>query len=276
MTRTRLLRELSALALPSAGRAWTLTSRRARLNGFPFRLDVELDDARLAEPSGWVVSTPRLMAEAQLYDPTRWVGFAPEPVTVTRRAAGPLVIRAKVLRASLGEAAARPPRLSIEALDMTFATPQGARPFALTRAGEFDFHSRPGPDDEGAVYIGVVDATANPASWLNRIGGPGPITLTLDGLFSHADAGRGATWPEALANWARAGGSLQLRQGLARVGRRSLRVNGLLRFGSDGRPVGDLAAETQGLAVPARTVLHLSAGGAILAGRPFGATPSLF
>jgi hypothetical protein len=220
----------------------------ARLRGFPFRLDLDLTDARLAEPSGWAVFAPHLKAEAYLFDPHHWVAVAPDGVMVTRRDAGALIVKGQALRASLSDAGAHPPRLSVEGLNLNFSTPPGARPFALTRAKAFHLHTRAGPNDQGAIYLGVEGGEAAPDGTLGLIAAGGPVVFTLDGIFSHAGAMRGADWPGSLRAWTRAGGALTIRRLELTAGKAGIvATSGALGMGPDGRLTGDLkvgAAQT--------------------------------
>ncbi|MDE2357380.1 MAG: DUF2125 domain-containing protein [Alphaproteobacteria bacterium] len=275
--RGRLLARLEALKSPAADRAWTLAYDRVRLNGFPFRLDVTLDDVRLSEPSGWGLATPRLLAEAQLFAPDHFVAFTPEPVTLFRGAAGPVEVHARILRASLSEASARPPRISIEGEDLAFATPPGARPFDLVSARQLNLHSRAGPGGQGALYVGVVGGEARPGSLLRRFAGDASVDLTLDALLSHADRARGPSWPAALRSWAAAPGAVILRQASLAAGPRRIAVRGgEVRFGPEGFAQANLAVTTAGLQAPATTRLVLSGGQARLEPQALAPIPRLF
>ena len=54
------------------------------VTGFPFRLDVTLTGARIAEPSGWALAMPMLKSEAYIYRLDQWMLVAPDGVTLTR------------------------------------------------------------------------------------------------------------------------------------------------------------------------------------------------
>jgi hypothetical protein len=219
----------------------SLSFDRARLSGFPFRLDLDLTGARLSEPSGWAVSSPHLKAEAYLISPGHWVAVSPAGVTVTRRGGGPLVVTARVLRASLSDIKAHPARISVEGLDLSFSTPRGARPFFLKSAREFHLHTRAGPDDQGAIYVGVEGGTATSEGLADRIVRGGPVSVVVDGLFSHASAMAGADWPASLKAWSRAGGAFSVRAVELSAGAARLKATrGALTAGADGRLAGEL------------------------------------
>jgi len=276
LTRTDVLARLKGARAPDPHRGWTVSYDAARLNGFPFRLDLDLTDARVSEPSGWAVSAPRLKAEAYLFAPAHWVAVAPDGAVVTRRDSGLLIVKGQALRASLSDAGAHPPRLSVEGLNLTFATPPGARPFALNSAKAFHLHTRAGPHDQGAIYLGVEGGQAVPSGTLGLIAAGGPVVFTLDGVFSHAGAMTGADWPASLRAWTRAGGALSVKRLELTAGKGSLSAKaGELGIGPDGRLAGVLnvgAAQTPRIlgVMAARSALSpdvARAGGAIALAR---------
>jgi len=65
------------------------------VGGFPFRLDVTLTGARIAEPSGWAVAMPALKTEAWIYRLDHWMLVAPEGVTLSRPDGGAVLVRAR-------------------------------------------------------------------------------------------------------------------------------------------------------------------------------------
>jgi hypothetical protein len=261
LTRSAILARLAAARTPGSHRCWTLAYDAARLTGFPFRLDLDLTQARVAEPSGWAVSAPHLKAEAYLFAPAHWVAVAPDGLVMTRRDAGPLIIKGQALRASLSDAGAHPPRLSIEGLNLTFATPPGARPFALAKAKAFHLHTRAVPNDQGALYLGVEVGQAVPSGTPGLIAAGGPVVFTLDGVFSHAGAMTGADWPSSLRAWVRASGALTVKRLELTAGKASLVAKaGELGIGPDGRLTGAL---TVGAAQTPRILGVLAARGAL-------------
>ena len=84
------------------------------LGGYPFRLDVTLTNVRLREPSGWALETPRLEAEAFVYAPGHWMLAAPQGITFTRPSGGAVLVRGRLIRASLRDLSKRPPSFSFQ------------------------------------------------------------------------------------------------------------------------------------------------------------------
>ncbi len=264
---------LAALASASPRRphpGLSLSFDQARLTGFPFRLDLDLAGARLSDPSGWAIAAPHVKAEAYLISPGHWVAVSAEGVTVTRRAGGPVEVNTRVLRASLSDLGAHPARISVEGLDLTFRTPPGARPFFLTSAREFHLHTRAGPNDQGAIYIGVAGGAARPEGLWGQMARGGPVNLVVDGIFSHASAMTGANGPGRLKAWSQAGGTFSVRALDVSAGSATLKTEGgVLRAGADGRLAGDL---TVALAQPEVILSALDAQGRLAPGAAGAAT----
>ena len=141
--------DMRVQALRQAG--YQLDWKSRKLDGYPFRLDITLTEVQVRDPSGWGLDMPRLEAEAYLHSAGHWVMAAPDGLTLARPLAGRLTVRGEVLRASLSQTASHPPRFSFEGLKLTFAPQAGAQAFPLLTADRLEFHTRPGPDDQGAI-----------------------------------------------------------------------------------------------------------------------------
>lgn len=230
--------------MDAAARSWEDAGYRIdwatrSVSGYPFRLDVDLTGARLRETSGWALAAARLKAEAFVFAPDHWVVVAPAGVVLARRVGGPLVVGARVLRASLSEGAAHPPRLSVEGLDLIFTAPSWAEPFGLASARELHLHARAGPRDQGAAYAELDGARTSGPGPLADIAGGAPLTLVADGVFSHAGALGGRGFAGALRAWTAAGGSIDIRRLSVDAGKTELDSRaGSLAIGADGRLAG--------------------------------------
>lgn len=234
-----LLAQLRQAEGPGPG--WRIAYDRVNCSGFPFRLDLDVDNPRITEPSGWGLQAARLEAEAFVFSPTHWVIVAPAGVVVTRPRGGPLFVAAKALRASISEAERRPPRVSVEGIDLTFSTPPGARPFLIDTAHELHIHTRAGPADQGAAYLEVDDARAHLSGLLARIAAGGPVSFIADGIFTHADALGGPSLAASVRAWSDAGGELTVRRLRLGAGRALIEAKpGVLRVAPSGRLSGQL------------------------------------
>ena len=248
--------DASRTTLAAAGYPISWSSRR--IDGYPFRLDLHMTDLKLGEPSGWAITAPAIEAEAFAYAPDLWIILAPGGVTFIRPHGGPVAVTAKTARASLSHLGEYPPRLSVEATGLAFAPASGASPYFITAAKELHLHLRAGPDDQGAVYVELDQATARLTGLMARIAQDKPINLTADAIFSHAGEFRGASWPSAVRTWSDAGGQFAVRRLMIAAGESILDAHsGTLSVGDDGRLRGSLKASLrrapQALAVMGQT-----------------------
>ncbi|HEX7761696.1 MAG TPA: DUF2125 domain-containing protein [Caulobacteraceae bacterium] len=241
-----------------------------RIDGFPFRLDLHLTGVRIGEPSGWGLAIPRLEAEAYAYSPDHWIMVAPEGVTFNRPNDGGVAVQARGLRASLSHFGEYPPRLSVEGEDLAFTAAPGAKPYFITAAKAFNLHLRAGPNDMGAVYVGLDQANANLTGLMARIAQGKPIAITADALFTRAGQFQGRDWPSAVQGWSGAGGAFQVRQITVAAGESILDArSGALSVGPDGRLQGSLKAS---LRQAPKALAAMSQSGAISRQSAEGAT----
>jgi hypothetical protein len=233
--------DAAAVSLRKAG--WTVAWDARHVGGYPFRLDVDLTNLRLAEPSGWAVTMPALKSEAFAFAPTNWVLFAPGGLTFTRPKDGPVIVTAGALRASLNSWDAAPPRISLVGDDLTFAAAPGAKPFSLTGAKNLQFYTRAGPGQQAAVFLSLDGGAARPDSWVGQLAGGKPVAIRLDAIMSHTDDLQGDSWPRLVAYWSAKGGDLDVRQLTLTAGDASLDVRkGGVAVADDGRLEGVLEA----------------------------------
>ena len=234
---------------------------RRSIHGFPFRLDVELSGVRYREPSGWGIAARQLSAEAFVFSPTHWVAVVPKGVVVIRRRGGQLRVDAKVLRASVSETTAAPPRISVEGLDLVFTAPSGTAPFALRTAKEFHFHTKAGPRNQGAIYLEIDGAVARLDGLIGRIAEGRQDDLVLDGIFTEANSFLGRDWPSAARAWSIAGGRLTIRHLRVSAGRAEVTASaGEIYVGADGGLRGNLSLA---LRQAPKTLNAMAASGAV-------------
>jgi hypothetical protein len=231
--------DAAAADLQRAGYAVAWTTRT--LGGYPFRMDVTFTDFSIRDPSGWALTTPRLEGEAFMHAPGHWMIATPQGLTFVRPIGGAVHVTATNLRASLNNLDKRPPSFSFQAVKPRFQPAAGAQPFALSSADLVEFHLRPGPDDEGGVFMEVKNGKARLSGLLGRIAGDKPVSFTWNSTLSKMSAFEGPTWPEAVRRWTAAGGRMNVREagltaGEALVGAKA----GALTVGSDGRLNGAL------------------------------------
>jgi len=231
--------DLAADQIRKAG--YELSWKDRHISGYPFRLDVNFDELRARDPSGWGLTVPRLETEAYLHAPTHWVLAAPQGLTFVRPAGGPVDVRGQLIHASLHDFDRRPPSFSFEAAKLTFQPAAGAQPFALAAADHVEFHLRPGPDDQGAVFFKVENGKAQLSGLFARMAGDKPISMAFDAILTGMSGFKGADWPTAAHAWASAGGKIQVRQAGVTAGQAVIGAQpGTLRVGDDGRLQGAL------------------------------------
>lgn len=256
--------DAGARALDEAG--YTLTWKDRTVSGFPFRLDVDATDVRIAEPSGWALAFPRLETEAFIYRLDHWMVVAPDGVVMTRPIGGPVAIGGQALRASLAGFDRQTPRISVEGQDLTFRPGSGAQPFMLQSAERLELHLRPGPDDQGAVLLRVEGARAVLPGLLARLAEDRPVSLTWDMILSKMSGFSGYDWPTAARRWSAAGGTATVQQATLQAGPALLvGKTGALRIDPQGRVEGSLEVDLK----KASDALNTMSGGMIPSGFGF-------
>ncbi|HEY8572038.1 DUF2125 domain-containing protein [Phenylobacterium sp.] len=211
------------------------------IGGYPFRLNVTLTDARVREPSGWALESPRVEAQAYMHDVGSWLLATPQGLTFVRPLGGPVTVKGKMIRMSLGDFEKTPPSVSLEGVGLTFQPAAGAQPFALQAADRVEFHLRPGPNDEGGLFAKVDNGKARLAGLIGRIAGDRPVSITWNSTLSKMSAFKGSDWPSAVRAWSDAGGEISVRPSGITAGEAVLGANaGTLGVGHDGRLRGAL------------------------------------
>jgi hypothetical protein len=223
---------------------YEVTWKDRSVGGYPFRINVALEEPRIRDRSGWALEAPRLEAQAFLHAPGHWLAAAPDGATFTRPEGGPVRVNGKLIRASLTHLDKHPPNLSFEGVDLTFEPAPGAQAFGLASAGRVEFHLRRAPaevGDEAGVWLSVKDGKARLPALLGRLAGDKPVSLEWDGRMTKIDALRGENWRGSVRAWSAAGGAMRVTRGGLTAGDALVGVNGgTLRAGFDGRLQGVL------------------------------------
>jgi hypothetical protein len=254
-------RRLDAEAAALRAQGFQIAWGARRIGGYPFRLDVDFDNLRLAEPSGWGLAAPTLKTEAYAWNPGRWMLVAPAGGTFVRPLGGPVQVGANVLRASVEGLDRSPPQIIVEGHGLTFAPAPGAKPFFVSSADALVIGMRAGPNDQGAIFLSLDGARAELSGLIGRIAEGGPVSLRGDAIVSHASAVSGHDWPAAVRAWSAAGGTLQVRQVTVAAGEALLDArSGQITVGDDGRLAGTLSAS---LKQAPRALSAMSQSGAI-------------
>jgi len=217
--------------------------------GFPYRMEVDLQQARITTPSGWALAFPELKGEALLFDLGHWVFVAPSGLVFTRPVGCDVVVTGTTLRASLAGMSAPVPRFAFEGVDLRFSRAPGARPFSLATASRLELYTRTGVRDPKAAEAlirleGGRLTSGTLASLLVRdhaFGGALSLRLT------RFDAMRGESWSAAGRAWAAAGGRLEVDPTSPPEPDLQLSTpGGVLSFDPEGHPSGALPIQIAG------------------------------
>lgn len=234
--------DAAASRLREAG--FTVDWKARRIDGYPFRVDVTLDGLRLAEPSGWALTAPRIKAEAYAYKPDQWIGYAPGGVVLIRPVSGAVAITGTALRASYARLDHGAARIAAEGVKLVFRPGVGAKAFAINAANYLDFHLRPTGDDQAEFLLRIDGATAPAGAVLARIAQAKPMDIAWEAKVSKASALHGHDWPSAVQAWTAAGGGLDVEHGALTAGASVLNLRpGRLTVGSDGRLRGSVGLD---------------------------------
>ena len=240
-------RRLDAAAAHMRHAGWVVAWDGRHAGGYPFRLDLDFTNLRVADPSGWAVATTSLKTEAYAFAPIHWVFFAPAGLGFVRPENGAVSVKAKALRGSI-DVSEELPRLSLEGDDLVFTPALGAKPFALASAANVQAYTRAGPGHQEAAFASVTGGVANPVGWLGAVAGPGPVTAKVDGVVSHTQYLRGHNWRSAIAAWSAGGGTFDVHDFEVAAGGVAVAAKGGgVAVGNDGRIVGVLELTPQSL-----------------------------
>jgi hypothetical protein len=277
----KAIQEMDAAVADLNSRGYAVAWRHRDFSGFPFRLDVTLDGAHIAEPSGWAIAAPKIKAEAWIYRIDHWVIVAPDGVTLTRPDGGPVTVRAQALRASLGGLKEYPPRVSVEGVGLDFEPAPGARTYWISSADRLELHLRQNPDnaEQAGVLFRVDGARLNLEGLPARIVQGRPASMMWDLTLSRMSTFRGSNWPAAVRAWRDAGGGITVGQAEVRGGDAVLSgKGGPLTVDLDGRLQGVLDADLKGSdSSPAfGGEVVLKDGKAVIGPLPVGPSPRLY
>lgn len=241
--RGEAMRRMDETAKVLGDKGYRLTWSERTVSGYPFRLDVNLKDAQVAEPSGWQLTAPLIKGEAYIYRLDHWVVVAPQGVTFTRPDGGAVIVQGKALRASLADFDKKPPSLMLEGVDLTFSPEAGAKPYFLSAAKQLNLKIMAGPDDLGGVLLHVGGARMALEGLAARATEGGVVDMDLDLTLTRMSALAGEDWEGAARAWAAAGGVIKVRQASVSGGAARLSAKaGTLTPDANGRLAGDLDA----------------------------------
>ena len=232
------------------GAGWQVAYVDGGVSGWPFRTKVAFDHVSVTAPSGHAVAAPRLVAEANAYDPQTWVVVAPDGVTLTRAAKGKLAIRATAIRMSVHGLTQRWPNVALELAQAQFTPLPGAEPFPIMRAERVQMYLRPhraqpgqaAADTSVDLLFRLIDADARPGGPVEGMTQGGKLTVQLETVIERADRLNGGDPAGLFATWTRSGGRFsRIRGELAAGESKATLSSDVLSASADGRLNGQLA-----------------------------------
>jgi hypothetical protein len=190
-------------------KGWSVAWSDRWVDGYPFRIDVTVQNPALREPSGWGFSAPQLKAQAYAYDLDNWIVVAPPAGFVLQRPSGPVAITG-LLRASVAGFEASPPRIAVEGVDLVMTPGPGAAPFFLGKADHFGLFLRPVTGGGAEAAIRYDGGVSTPNTLLGRLSNQHTTAMVGDVVISRYAALVGPDSAAAIRAWSAAGGNLQV------------------------------------------------------------------
>ena len=191
---------------------WTVKHAGVSTTGWPLRARVAMKHVDVVAPSGHAVAAPEIVAEANAYNPTRWVIAAPDGLVLTRGAKGKVAIRAETIRMSLHGLTQRWPNVVVELARPVFTALPEAEPFPLAKAGLVQFYMRPHlagsntPTDDVDVLFRLVDGEGRPNGPVEGLTQSGRLNAQVEAVIEKASTLKGADAQGLLSAWTAAGG----------------------------------------------------------------------
>lgn len=227
---------------------WTITHADVTTTGWPFRARVAIPHAEILAPSGHGVAAPELVAEANAWNPDRWVIIAPDGLTLTRAGKGKVGIGGDGLRMSISHLNDRFPDLRAEMIRPTFTAHGDAEPFPIASAERIQLETRPhltdgvAATDEMDVLFRLVDARGRPGGPVEGATRQGRLSADIEATIVGASRLRGMDSAGVFAAWTAAGGQFTAVRGRLKAGDSTAVVSSdALSAGRDGRLQGSLA-----------------------------------
>lgn len=206
---TRLEAQVAGLE----AKGWSVKHAELRTTGWPMHARVTIRHLEAAAPSGHAVAAPVLIAQANAYNPTRWVLAAPEGLVVTRGDKGKAAIRGAGVRMSVHGLTQRWPNVALELERPVFTALAGAEPFPLKQARLVQLYMRPHlvgadtPTDDVDVLFRLVDGEGREGGPVEGFAQSGALNAQIEAVVEKASALRQGSDPAGLLSaWTAAGG----------------------------------------------------------------------
>jgi len=223
---------------------WDVAYSGLGVSGWPFRVRLGAGNVSVTAPSGHALAAPDLAAEANAWNPDKWVLVASDGLVLTRAGKGKLAIGGKVIRASVHGLTQRWPNVAVELVEPEFTAHEGSEVFPLSRAGRVEFYLRPhlapaatpGVETSVDLLFRLIDAEGRPGGPVEGMARNGRLTAQIEAVVEDADRLQGADAAGIFAAWTRAGGRFTAVRGEVSAGEsRAIVSSALLSATSDGR-----------------------------------------
>ncbi len=241
---TRLAAQVEVLR----GDGWQVSHRPVSMTGWPFRTRVAFAEAIIVAPSGHGISAPELVAEANAWNPGRWMLIAPDGLTLARADKGRIAVKGEALRLSVSHLRSRFPDLRVELARPTFTPMAGAEPFPIASAELIELYTRPHltngveASDEMDVLFRLIDARGRADGPVEGATRQGMLTVEVETTIEQASRLRGADSAGVFSSWSGAGGRFTDVKGRLQAGDSRARIaSEALSARADGRLEGRLA-----------------------------------
>jgi hypothetical protein len=240
--RGQVVSRMDAAVAEMKAEGYTVAWASRSVGGYPFRISITLDQAQIAEPSGYGLSAPVLEVESAAYTINPVGLAAPEGAVIRRPGNQAFAVKGRILRASVSHLERTPPRIAIQGVDLEFGALKGAEPLSFSAMKIFEARITPADGDKADVFVRLDQATPANNALLARVANGAPVTIGFEGTINGASFLRGSGWAEVLGRWSAAKGSLAVQQGGIMAGEAVLSVKpSTLAVDASGRLAGDLA-----------------------------------
>jgi hypothetical protein len=237
-------------AMRAAG--WDVAYSGMGVSGWPFRVRLGAENVSITAPSGLAVAAPDLAAEANAWNPDKWVLIVGDGLVLDRPGKGKVAVRGRFIRASVHGLTQRWPNVAVEMADPEFTSHEGSEVFPISRAGKIELYLRPhlapagtpGVDTSVDLLFRLIDAEGRPGGPVEGMARNGRLTAQIETVIEDADQLQGADAAGVFAAWTRAGGRFTRVRGELAAGesRATLSSDGLSAT-PDGRLTGTVALQ---------------------------------
>lgn len=231
---------------------WDVAYTGMGVSGWPFRVRVGAENVAVTAPSGLAVAAPDLAAEANAWNPDKWVLLVEDGLVLTRPGKGKVAVRGQAIRASVHGLTQRWPNVAVELARPEFTSHEGAEVFPISRAEKIEFYLRPhlapagspGVETSVDVLFRLIDAEGRPGGPVEGMARNGKLTLQLETVIEDADELQGADAAGVFAAWTRAGGRFSAVRGELSAGdSRATLSSDVLSATPDGRLQGVISLQ---------------------------------